>query len=267
MSYFRKLSSVLSIILISALFLPSTLFAESPKGTVIINVLDEDGQPFSGEWYLHTGTSVNGLVKRNGSVGETFQADAGSYFLEVRGLPGDHPYTWLFSDNPQTLDEDASITFTTQYFETEEAMLTASGNPPEVPEQQATEDDGPTFVYDENGCNATLGYVWCEKDAACVKFWSPSCKVEDKEPVEEIEEPTPSEPAPAPVTVITDPASYIQVPSFEMAPVSSPAPDDTEDDEEETAILPVQLAQTGAATAIPLAASMLVSFAILRRRR
>ena len=263
MSFSQKLSSALSLLLLAGMFLPFAASAETPKGTVIINVLDENGELFSGDWYLHMG-GINGLVKRNGSASETFSADAGSYFLEVRSLPGDHPYSWLFSENPQLVEEGATVTFTAQYFETEEAMLTASGNPPDLPEQAPEQEVSPSQIYDENGCNATLGYTYCEATAACVKFWSPSCKVEAKEePIDEIEESSAPDPEPTPV-VITNPASFIQVPSFEMAP---PSTETSESEPDETFILPVQLAQTGAGAALPMALSMLAAWGLVRRKR
>lgn len=271
MSILKKLSIALAAGLF-AMLVPVAAMAESPQGTVTVSIQDAAGQAFSGDWYLHQGTTINGFLVRNGSAGETFDVNVGNYFLEVRGLAGDHPYYTIYSDNPQTVEENQSITYNVQYFETEEQMLIATGNPPDPVTLGPTEETTTTFIIDEHGCNNTLGYAWCEVDNTCVKYWTPACKVADQTPTEETQAPA-SETA---TTVVTNPASYIQVPTFETAPspevptwetppASSPASDTGSTDV--GAVMPVQLAQTGAAAAIPLAASMLASWALIRRKR
>lgn len=196
--------------------------AGTGQGKVIVSVADDQNQAFSGEWYLHSGTTSTGSLVRNGSSGESFNIDAGTYYLEVRGLVHTYPYYYVFSSNPQILAENDTITFNVQYFKTQDAMLTASGHPPVVQTPQTTSSSSTVDVYDEHGCNVTLGYAWCAKDQLCTKYWSPNCKVI-----------TTSTPAPTPAVSNTPeatpvaaanetaPTTGFDVPTFETPPVGS----------------------------------------------
>lgn len=271
MSLLRTISLSLFVALLTVILIPfGSLLAAEPEGTVIISIQDENGEAFSGDWYLHQGTTINGFVVRNGSAGEVFQADFGSYFLEVRNLLGDHPYHLLYSDNPQFLSENETITFNVQYFETEEEMLVASGNPPEpIPEP---EDEGEVGydIYDEHGCNSTQGYVWCAKSEACVKYWSPACLVDESEEEEEEIDETPE--STTPTILATSPAVHVPtfetppravVPTFETPPT---LPASEVWDVEAAAAAGFQLAQTGSSVAFVLIPSILLGLTIFRRK-
>ena len=272
MSLLRRVSLPLSVTFFILSVVSFGVLAAEP-GTVNVSVQNEDGETISGDWYLHTGTSVSGFLLRNGSAGETFDVDAGTYFLEVRALPGDYPYYLIHSDNPQSVDEGGEITFNVEYFETEEAMLIASGNPPEpqIVGQDDTQPQEPD-VYDEHGCNSTQQYVWCERSESCVQYWTPSCRVEEEEEeVAEEEEETPT-------VAVIDPLSYREVPDFNTPPVVSgsqevptfetpPATFNPEVPEEESFVLPVSLAQTGPSAVLALIPSMLIGLAVVRRKR
>ncbi len=266
MSLLRTISIFLFVALLTLGFIPLGTFAESTS-TVIISVQDQDNLALSGDWYLHQGTTINGFLVRNGSAGETFQVDSGSYFLEVRNLISSHPYYLLHSDNPQFVEEDATITFNVQYFETEEQMLIASGNPPEPVSEPEDEGLLGYDVYDVHGCNSTQGFVWCASSEACVKFWSPACRVdEDEEVADETTESTP------PTILATSPAVHVPtfetpamavVPTFETPPYAF-APDVPDVGDFELAGL--QLAQTGSSVALLLIPSILIGLATLRRK-
>jgi len=273
MSLLQKMSTALFIALLTAMLIPfGSLSADQPKGTVVITVQDENGEAFSGDWYLHSGTTINGFVLRNGSAGEVFQKESGSYFLEVRNLFGSHPYHLLYSDNPQFLLEDETITFNVQYFKTEEQMLIASGNPPPEPPapEPENEGEGGYDIYDVHGCNSTQGFVWCAKSEACVKYWSPACQVDEAEEEEEVADET-SE-STTPTILATSPAVHVPtfetppravVPTFETPPYAF-APEVPEIGG--AMGLPIQLAQTGPSVGLVLIASMLIGLASIRRR-
>lgn len=136
------MKTVKNLILLTALLLSfpySALMADaaSTQGKVIINVLDENNKPYSGNWYLHQGITDNGLLVRNGSSGETFTVQEGIYFLTVYKKDYFRPYHVIYSTNPQTLTANETITFNVQYFKTEEEMANAEA--PSVTET-ATED-------------------------------------------------------------------------------------------------------------------------------
>lgn len=269
MSLLKKLSITLLVTVFALGFLPLASGA-AMEGTITVSVQNEDEDGFSGDWYLHQGTTISGMLIRNGSSSETFDVDTGTYYLEVRGVPNDRPYYYLHSENPQTVDEGETVIFNVQYFETEGEMLTASGNPPAAEEPEQTEEPVGYDIYDQHGCNSTQGYVWCERNESCVLYWSPACKVEEpaEEPVEEEEEPVEA-------TAVLATSPSVHVPTFETAPgVPVPTfetppptfePDVPEDDE--VLVLPLSLAQTGPSAALALIPSMLVGLAFLRRRR
>lgn len=261
MSLLRTISIFLFVALLTLGFVPLGTFAESTS-TVIISVQDQDNLALSGDWYLHQGTTINGFLVRNGSAGETFQVDSGSYFLEVRNLMGSYPYYLLHSDNPQFVEEDAMITYNVQYFETEEQMLIASGNPPEPVSEPEDEGLLGYDIYDAYGCNSTQGFVWCAKSEICVKFWSPACQVDEIVEEEEVVDETPEA---TPTTVLaTSPSVY--VPTFETPP-SAFGPE-VFDIEAAAAVVggEFKLAQTGSSVALLLIPSMLIGLATFRKK-
>ncbi|MBN2306518.1 hypothetical protein JXD20_00875 [Candidatus Peregrinibacteria bacterium] len=270
MSFIKKISLSLFVALLTIIYVPfGTLAAET--GAIAISVQDENGDSFIGNWYLHRGTTIHGFLVRNGSGSESFQVDTGSYFLEVRAVPVNHPYYLIHSDNPQYLDSGDTVTFNVQYFETEEEKLIAEGHPP-TPQVISANDSEPTEpdVYDVHGCNSTQQYVWCERSESCVRYWTPSCQTEDtEEEVVEEENTTPT------VSVI-DPLSYREVPDFNMAPTAvnsnvptfetPPTTFNPEVPEETSLILPLSLAQTGPSAMLALIPSMLIGLAVIRRK-
>ena len=275
MSLLRTISIFLFVALLTLGFVPFGTFAASTS-TVIISVQDQSNLALSGNWYLHQGTTLNGALIRNGSSGEIFEVDSGSYFLEVRNLLGSYPYYLLHSDNPLFVDEDATITFNVQYFETEEQMLIASGNPPEPTSEPEDEGLVGYDVYDAHGCNSTQGFVWCASSEACVKFWSPACRVDEDEEEEEEVADTTSESTP-PTILATSPAVHVPtfetppmavVPTFETPPYAfAPEVSDAGDfDIEVAAAGGMQLAQTGSSVALLLIPSMLLGLATFRRK-
>lgn len=271
MSLLRTTSISLLVGFFALGLIPAGTFAATTS-TVTVSVQDENGNSFSGSWYLHKGTTINGFLIRNGSGGETFEADTGSYYLEVRGIPGDHPYYYLHSDNPLYLDEGQTVVFNVQYFETEEDMLAASGNAPTPETPGETETVVTPDIFDAHGCNSTQQYVWCERSEACVTNWTPSCRVE-----ENTEEEATGEEETLTVSII-DPLSYREVPDFNTPPVVSnpavptfetPPPTFTPEvpEAEAAAAMPFQLVQTGPSALFMLIPSMMIGLAVVRRKR
>lgn len=109
---------------------------EASLGTINVNLYDQNYEDCGGDWYLHQGTTIKGLIKRNGISDETFDIENGVYFLEVRKIWETHPFYLVHSDNPQTLEAEGDVTYNVQYFETEEQMLARmdAGDQPPAPE-------------------------------------------------------------------------------------------------------------------------------------
>jgi hypothetical protein len=93
---------------------------ESHEGIIQIVIIDQHGQPTNGEWFLHRGNSVNGLVFRNGTSDETFAAEEGNYFLEVRKTDKQQAYE-LTGEPLQSLHAGETITYDIRYYADEEA--------------------------------------------------------------------------------------------------------------------------------------------------
>jgi hypothetical protein len=112
------------IILIAILFLilpnASKAADEINLGKIIVNIHDENNNAYVGNWFLHNGITANGTVVRNGSSGETFNLEAGTYFIEAQKSDNIRPYRLIRSDNPQTVTAGETITFDIQYFQTED---------------------------------------------------------------------------------------------------------------------------------------------------
>lgn len=260
---FHKLAAVIFIFSALIMAFPSRLMAaESTMGTIHISVVAENGENVSGNWYLHRGTTENGYLIRNGSFGETFQAEEGYYYLEVRGLASSRPYFIRYSKNPQFLYGGSSIAFSVKYFKTQEEMLSASGDPAATQVMETTSVGlETTDVYDIHGCNSTQGYVWCAKDQACTRFWSPVCKVSASQ--------TPAEPTTSGSTAVTtvpsvsetSAVSGLEVPSFETPPANSGTVNINTAIEAENDI---RLVQTGNSAVLLFIASMLLSLGTFR---
>ena len=124
------MKTVKNLIIIIALlfsFPSSAIMADvSTQGKVIINVYDENSKPYVGNWYLYQGINDKGMTLRNGSSGETFTFQAGTYFLNVYKKDTIRPYHVIYSNNPQTLKANETITYNVQYFKTAEEMANAS---------------------------------------------------------------------------------------------------------------------------------------------
>lgn len=94
------------------------LLAADEKGEITIEVINESGEPYVGSWFLHQGPNQLGIIKRNGSSGETFKMDTGRYFIVANGK-GTHRYTQVISENPQSIKVNGEITYKVQYFKDE----------------------------------------------------------------------------------------------------------------------------------------------------
>ncbi|MCK5601692.1 hypothetical protein KAR91_07485 [Candidatus Pacearchaeota archaeon] len=195
--------------------------AQSNTGEMQINIYDQDGQPFSGTWYLHQGPNDDGLTIRNGSLGETFQLNEGYYTLVAHGKTYQYPYVVIHSDNPQEVITGQTAVFNVQYFQTEEQMLNATGETPAITTTSPSTNTIDEDLFDEFGCNRTEGYVWCEREQKCAKPWYLACKVET--PAEEVAEEVVSEPVATTSlrSSYVSPQSFADVPTFNMAPTTS----------------------------------------------
>lgn len=278
-NFIRKFS--LLIITLSIALLPLAALAEyiETQGTLKISIVDENGQPFSGNWNLHNGTSTNSAVIRNGTSSESFKADPGLYYLEVINVLPDYKYFLLDFENPQEVVLNETTDLNVQYFDTEEAYLAATSveedaSEPEptsepTPEPTPTSTTTPTTVdgdiYDENGCNRTVGYVWCDRTQKCTMPWTKACVVSTAD--EPIEETKPVEPPP-PIQVISKAdlaeRTYMGEPTTNMftedtATSSAAATAATTDN--------FELAQTGPANALLLLIPIMLSGLYYVRRK
>lgn len=230
---FKKILAMLAI----AFLMPVNTFASGhDRGTITINVYDEQFEEIRGQWFLHRGPNDDGLLMRNGTGSETFQIEDGIYYLKVLRIFNDnfevdHPFYLINSENSQFLEVNETIRFDVQYFKTEEAMLLASGETLPITAASPVETDNTEIIFDEFGCNRPIGQAWCERSQKCISPWVIACKV-DKETTETTED---TEPAPAPVvnsspqtapTVVINPAPIQPAPaqsatttdqSFELA--------------------------------------------------
>ncbi len=238
--------------------------AQSSTGKMQVNVYDQDNQPFSGTWYLHQGPNEKGLTIRNGSLGETFQLNEGYYTLVAHGKTYQYPYVVIHSDNPQRVIAGETAVFNIQYFQTEEQMLTATGEAPTTTTTTSAPVTTNTKIeFDEFGCNRLEGYAWCEREQKCAKPWYLACKVKKTEEpvVEEITE----EPVRSPIvrSSYVSPRSYRDVPTFNMAPTTS-TPTVTSAATPET----FELAATGPSAALAaMIGSMMLSGIAIRRKK
>jgi len=189
-------------------------------GTVIVKVMDSQGQNVGGNWYLYQGRGDKGLILRNGTKGETFFMPVGYYFFVAQRAPGKYDTRRLLSTNPQELKLGETITFEAQYFTTQAEMdaylaagtQTAATTPVPVVEPQPV---------------VTVEPV----DTTPVVPAAPT-------------EPSPP-PAPAHQTIR---AHYVYAPTFETAPRnSSPAPAPAPEAAPATPVV-YQLAATGPAS-------------------
>lgn len=174
----RKVAASVFIVVITLMFITPLCRAEESEGTITVSILDENGKPAGGNWYLYYGTTHNNYLARRGSVSESFRAPEGYYFLEVEGQAKSSPYFLRYSRTPQYLSQNGSVIFNMQYYGTQEDMLAASGRPPATRILETTAvglqmDE----VFDIHGCDLTRGYAWCEKDQACTRYWTPYCRV------------------------------------------------------------------------------------------
>jgi hypothetical protein len=115
----RKLNALLisSVLALSTLVPGSfaVFFDNDDRGTVTINVTDANGNPAVGNWYFYAGRNDKGLLYRNGTMGEKFQAPTGYYHL-VFFTKYPYPSVKLYSENTQELTKGGSVTFNLVYF-------------------------------------------------------------------------------------------------------------------------------------------------------
>ena len=257
---------VLALLLVT--LLPFQSFAqEEDMGTIVINILDGEGEAMTGNWFLHRGISRLNTTVRNGANSETFLFSWGTYFLETQPVH-QHPFHMVESENPQLLMPGETITYNVFYFKTEEEMVMATGELPDTPIAAAQSGYAPGVVIDEYGCNRTLGYVWCERDQMCVTYWTPICKVTSDVRVTETE--VVLEPDQSPDTPISDASTRItyfvdtgDVPTFETQPSTSTAAEASAAETTEE----FELAQTGTSGLMVLAGSMLLGSLMAFRRK
>lgn len=89
------------------------------EGEVIVDVMDENGAPFSGTWLLHKGPTDRGIIVRNGNSGESFFVPSGNtYTLIVHRKTPNYKYFTIFSESTQGLEEGGTIEFIVQYYKT-----------------------------------------------------------------------------------------------------------------------------------------------------
>lgn len=117
------------LIFLCLLILPLSVFAaygDDPdlQGTIVITLKDAKGENVKGDWYLHQGSSQEGLVVRNGIGSDKFLKNPGNYFLEIRNTKTHGAYT--LEENPaQSLNTKETITYHITYYIDEEAKLAA----------------------------------------------------------------------------------------------------------------------------------------------
>ncbi len=230
--------------LLIATLLPLTSLAvdiEKEKGTVTINVYDENNQKFSGNWFLHQGTSTKGRIVRNGTSGETFDIDDGNYYLEAQRKNSRYNYYIIYSNNPQTLEIDGEITYKIQYFKTQEDFETAKANGDTTPTPTPTPE--------------------------------PPTPTPAPTPTPEPPTPTPT-PIPTPTNPTADrdylgpdPSSSNYVPLFNISPVDNATEQTTESENELSQNLPLQLAETGNPALLLLVISGLAGGLAVRKRK
>jgi hypothetical protein len=136
-----KRSIWLIILFLLMTIVPFTGFAaddEDPDlGTIVINIMDQNGEDAVGSWYLHQG-GINGTVPRNGSSSETFKVEEGAYYLEIRWTDYYKAY-YLSGDNPKTLLPGGTTTFNVTYYPTQEDKEAALAEPVVEPEPDVSE--------------------------------------------------------------------------------------------------------------------------------
>ncbi|MBU0727173.1 hypothetical protein KKA95_00645 [Patescibacteria group bacterium] len=117
------------VLILVVLMIPFAVLAEEDEslGTVVINTMNQDGEPISGNWYLHR-FSLSGSIVRNGLSGEMFTVDEGTYYLEVRKTTGGDVYEAyeLISENPQYVNPGTTRTFSVMYYRTQEDLDAAN---------------------------------------------------------------------------------------------------------------------------------------------
>ncbi len=135
----KFLSTIFTALFVMA-FLPLSALAQqsNENGTVKIIITDENRNPFSGNWFLHQGTSIKGHLVRNGSSGEEFSMPAGHYYLEAQRKSSRYPLVWLKSVNPQTLEAGKTLRWELQYFKTQEELDAAKNAPAPAPTSAPT---------------------------------------------------------------------------------------------------------------------------------
>ena len=169
---FKKLLVLLLVLLMLPLF--AFAYEEDPtKGTVNVKIINQQGEPISGSWYLHRG-GLNGQTVRNGLSGETFQVDPGSYYLELRKVFSPERYDVYVhvSEDTQWVDAEEVITFTGKYYETQEDYDNEllgieireedeepAPEPPVVEEEEVVEEEAVEEDEEDSVVGAIIDYV------------------------------------------------------------------------------------------------------------
>ncbi|MFH1012617.1 MAG: hypothetical protein V1760_02615 [Candidatus Peregrinibacteria bacterium] len=120
MVQFKHLFVALLVLAMTAAFSPasaSTMLSEHRRsnGDVIIQVVDQDGVDMGGVWFLHEGTGDKGSVIRNGTYGEAFRLEQGTYFLRGQNKKGYEDFQ-VTSENPQAVIPRGTVVFTLAYY-------------------------------------------------------------------------------------------------------------------------------------------------------
>jgi|GEM_PF-2783182 len=138
MSRFKSILIALTALI---LFVPGAALADQhSSGTVTVQVVDQYGHDVAGVWYLYEGSGTQGMISRNGTWGEAFGMNYGTYFLTGEAKTGYDSFA-VTGENPQTTVPNANITFTLVYQRTDTTSSSTTVTPPVAPvapEQPAT---------------------------------------------------------------------------------------------------------------------------------
>lgn len=109
-------------------------------GTIAIDVVDQDNRPISGAWFLYEGTGSEGQVIRNGTEGEEFLMNYGTYFLAGQRKAGYERFE-IVGENPQTTVPRGFISYKMVYYV--EGYAAAQTAPQEEPAMEAPAEEAP----------------------------------------------------------------------------------------------------------------------------
>lgn len=220
MTRFRSLFIAIFAILF---LIPSPVFAQPhhTPGDIAIAVVDQDENPIQGIWFLHEGSGEEGMIIRNGTFGEVFKMNYGTYFLRGQNMRGYESFE-VIDENPQDIIPHGIITFTLKY-----------------------------YVEGYAAAQSLSGAVQQEEVGAVPVVPAEAAQVEElaqgdvaAETIETL--PTETQVEEEEITVVAPAAAAPVVRELEISPLRVPAPDRlSHTGEPEGVKLPMQLAVTG----------------------